>query len=201
MTMRPAFCSAPIEPSARARRVDNQLPLGGNAVAQNRQVFAGNVRPGQIEFIFLAVVGAVPDQDQGKFVFGLCFARDLTERIGQARLGRVASRERVGVRIARRGLEKFVEIFRQRRESLLVVRLAAEARNGDVVRRSLCADAQAGACQASGCKECAPPQTVHTTPHFRRSSHSVDGSSSKSRKTIGIFHNSLASRTLMPASE
>ena len=41
------------------------------------------------------------------------------------------------MRIARRGFEKFVEVVRQRREALLVIGLAAEARNGDVVRRGL----------------------------------------------------------------
>ena len=77
------------------------------------------------------------DQDQRKFIFGLGLARNLAERVGQARLRRVASRERVDVRIARRGLEKFVEVLRERGEALLVVGLASETRDGDVVRRGL----------------------------------------------------------------
>jgi len=79
----------------------------------------------------------VADQDQREFIFGLGLARDLAEGIGQPRFGRVASRERVHVRIAGRSLEQFVEVFRQRGETLLVVRLASEPGDGDVVRRGL----------------------------------------------------------------
>ena len=79
----------------------------------------------------------MPDQDQREFIFGLGLARDLAERVGQARFRRVASRECVHVRIARRGLEQFVEVFRQRGEALLVIGLASEPRDGDVVRRGL----------------------------------------------------------------
>jgi hypothetical protein len=41
------------------------------------------------------------------------------------------------MRIARRGLEKFIEVFRERGESLLVIGLASETGNGDVVWRGL----------------------------------------------------------------
>ena len=90
--MRPGFLQRANRAAARAGGVDDQLPLGGNAVAQHGQVLAGNVRPGQIEFVLFAVVGAVADQDQRKFVFGLGLARDLAERVGQMRLRRVARR-------------------------------------------------------------------------------------------------------------
>src|SRR5580692_5271332 len=40
----------------------------------------------------------------------------------------------------------------------------------------------------------------HTTPHFRRSSHSVDGSAINRKKMIGMFQSSFVSRTVIPAS-
>src|ERR1700722_1328366 len=149
------------------------------------------------------------------------------------------------MRVVRRGLEQFIEIFRERREPLLVVRLASKPRDSNVVRRGLgWARAETSAPDASHrnqggpsppspfrrihfhrrsarqnkqhrlppvgfsppmaetpeAKACAR-KTSHTTPHFRRSNHSAEGKTSSSRKTMGIFHNSFASRTVMPASE
>ena len=42
---------------------------------------------------------------------------------------------------------------------------------------------------------------THTTPHRRRSSHSVQHNSNARKKTIGMSHKSFVSRTVMPASE
>jgi len=73
----PRFCSAPTEPPLALVVLYDQLPLGRDAVAQNSEVFSGNVRPGQIEFIYLlAVVGAMPNQHQRKFIFRFGLTRN-----------------------------------------------------------------------------------------------------------------------------
>jgi len=41
----------------------------------------------------------------------------------------------------------------------------------------------------------------HTTPHLRRSSHSEDRNNKINRKIAGMFHKSLVSRVVIPASE
>ena len=64
-------------PATGAGRVDDQLALGGDAVAQHGDLFAGDIRTGQVEFVLLAVEGAVADQDQREFVIGLRVARNL----------------------------------------------------------------------------------------------------------------------------
>src|SRR6185437_1063442 len=93
-----------------------------------------------------------------------------------------------------RGFEYAVQLIRVRGEALHVVRLAAQARNNDVIR---CGARLHGnhACQRE--HHCAP----HTTPHLRRRSHSLPGRPSKRTKMIGMFQSSRVERTEMPASE
>ena len=66
--------------AAGAGGVDDQLALGGHAVAQRGQVRGGNIRARKIEFVLDAVEGAVADQNQHEIVFRLGFAGDRGQR-------------------------------------------------------------------------------------------------------------------------
>ena len=85
--------------------------------------------------------------------------------------------------------QQFVEILRKARKALLVVRLAAEAGDGDVprVRR--------------GSEAAGDRKVPHTAPQRRRSSHSADFSPASNSSAAGMSQRSCVSRTVNPASE
>ena len=93
--------------------------------------------------------------------------------------------------IAARALQAGIDVFGPHLEALVVIGLAAQA--GDSQIEGGGGRAQRGGHQQHG--------QLHTTPHFRRSSHSEARMPSTSRKTIGISHKSRVSRVVMPASE
>src|SRR5262249_4160298 len=103
----------------------------------------------------------------------------------------VRTKKRVSLGVGGR-FERFVYVFGPAAEALLVLRLAAQSGDGYVIRRCL-DDSGAGQRQKN--------ESHHTTPHFRRSSHSIDRSERASRNTNGISQMSFVSRVVIPASE
>src|ERR1700728_1072109 len=78
-----------------------------------------------------------------------------------------------------------------------VSRRAAKARDGEVI-------AGGGHGRSRKKHESSEPHTkpgAHTKPHLRRSSHSAARSAKRSIKMTGMFHRSLVSRPVIPASE
>ncbi len=183
--------------SAGARGIDDQLALGGYAIAEGGEVRRGNVGAGKIEFVLDAVERAVADQGQDEIVIRLGLGGDLRERVGEMRARGVGAGERVDMDIAARGFQQLVEIHRQRGEALLVFGLAAQARHGDVINRR----ARGNREQERGRETDRENGGLHTIPHFRRSSHSAKRRARISRKIAGMSHSSLVSRTVIPASE
>ena len=117
---------------------------------------------------------------------------------------RLLAGQRVDMRIGAGGFEQLVEILGQGREALLVIGLAAQARDGDVVDARARGNAHSStppSNTAAQGRSTWPPAAAHTIPHFRRSSHSEERSSRSSRNITGMFHRSLVSRMVMPASE
>src|ERR1039458_998796 len=112
-------------------------------------------------------------------------------------MGRVVASERVNVHIASRILENFIEVGSYRGETLFVVWLASQTGNRDVIGPGPRGDRTHNHPSENQSQERAP----HTIPHFRRSSHSENRSRRITRKITGIFHSSLVSRTVIPASE
>src|SRR5215470_2816200 len=96
------------------------------------------------------------------------------------------------------GLENLVQVLCCRRKALFVVRLSPKSGDSHVVHGGA---RRKGVHKDRGEKQYPPWRPIHTTPHFRRSSHSVIGSPSNTTKTMGIFHNSFVVRTEIPASE
>src|ERR1700736_29677 len=118
------------------------------------------------------------------------------------RLGGVAAHQRVDMRVAARSFQQLVEILRQRGEALLVIRFVTQARDRNVVGSG--ARGERGKTRISKAQNHAqggPSVDLHTTPHFRRRSHSEERNSRIRRKMTGMFHKSFVSRTVMPASE
>ncbi len=185
--------------AAGARGVHDQLALRGNAVAQGGKFRAGNIRADEIEFVLDAVEGAVADQDQHEVVFGLGLLRDLAKRVASCALRGIRAGEREDVASLPRGLQQLVEIVGHGGEALLVVGLAAEPRDGDVIDPGARGQRGKKAERHNRCDR--DRRRLHTIPHFRRSSHSEDRSRISTRKMTGIFHSSLVSRMVMPASE
>src|SRR5258706_15542685 len=113
-----------------------------------------------------------------------------------------AAWQSVDVRITTRILQQLVEVLRQRSEALLVIGFAAQARHRNVIRSGARWDpSKACICEAQANPEHGSPAEFHTTPHFRRSSHSDERNRIIRKNIIGIFHRSFVSRTVMPASE
>src|SRR5882762_6832243 len=118
------------------------------------------------------------------------------------RLGGVAASQRIDMRVAARSLQQLVELLRESSEALLVIGFAAQARYRNVIgsglhgerRQTQISDAQAN-------PQCGLPTNIHTTPHFRRRSHSEERKTRIRRKITGMFHRSFLSRTVIPASE
>ena len=134
------------------------------------------------------------DQNQHEVVLGLGLTGDALQRIGQLLAGRLRTAESVHMARRTRRLEDAIEIAGGAREALLVVRLAPEPGHGEKVdiRTRRCVHEERE-CQAQS-RRC-----PHTTPHFRRSSHSLLRSASSSRNTMGMFHSSRVWRSVMPA--
>src|ERR1700674_927967 len=118
------------------------------------------------------------------------------------RLRGVAASQRIDMRVAARSFEQIVELLRQRSEALLVIGFAAQARNRDVIGSGPRGErAQTCTAEAKANPLCGLPANIHTTPHFRRKSHSEDRKTRIRRKITGMFHKSFLSRTVIPASE
>ena len=93
------------------------------------------------------------------------------------------------MKFAARLLEELVQIVRQAFEALLVVRLAPQSGNSEVVSRGTRAYSAEKDPEKAEAEE---PALFHTSPHLRRRIHSDAGSSRISRKIAGIFQSSLA---------
>src|ERR1700694_1160223 len=118
------------------------------------------------------------------------------------RLGGVAARQRIDMHVAARRFQQLVEILRQRGEALLVIRFATQTRNGKVIGSGMRREhGQTRGSEAQTDAQGGLPADFHTTPHFRRRSHSEERNSRIRRKMTGMFHKSFVSRTVMPASE
>ena len=90
-------------------------------------------------------------------------------------------------------MQQLVDLLGLRSEALFVIGLAAQTGDGDVKRRGM----QGANNQQPNNQQ----QSLHTTPHLLRSTHSVQHSSNARKNTMGISHRSFVSRTVMPASE
>src|SRR5262249_50100645 len=77
-------------------------------------------------------------------------------------------------------------------EALLILGLAAESGDGHVV---------CGGVHGDSGNQGQRKELLHTTPHFRRRSHSIARSDRANRNTTGISQRSLVSRVVIPASE
>jgi len=140
----------------------------------------------------------VADQGQHEVVVGRGLARHLLQYLGETRARRVAAEQAVDVRVAAGGLEDLVQIFGRRGESLLVIGFSHQPGNGDVETRGARGRRKQQRQQRQ--REDADGH-LHTMPHFLRSSHSVRRSSTIANRNTGMFHNSLVSRAVTPASE
>ncbi len=183
--------------AAGAGGIDDQLALGGNAVAESGEIRGGNIGARKIELVFEAVEGAVADQGEHEIVVRLGLLGDLLECIGEMRARGVAAGQRIDVDICARGLEQLVEVHGERSEVLLVIRLAAKARDRDVIDRRTRRDCK----QERGREADREKSGLHTIPHLRRSSHSAKGRARIRRKIAGMSHSGFVSRTVIPASE
>src|SRR5262249_22951044 len=92
----------------------------------------------------------------------------------------------------RSGLEGFVDVLGPSAEALLILGLAPESGDSHVV---------CGRVQGDGGSQGQRKELLHTTPHFRRSIHSIARSDSANRNMTGISQRSLVSRVVIPASE
>src|SRR5579862_3600590 len=111
------------------------------------------------------------------------------------RARRVGADERVDVRVAANRLQHLVQVPGHRGEALLVIRFADKPGDGDVVPGGARRRRQQEGRQGH------PNHHLHTTPHFRRTSHSANRSSTIASRNTGMFHSSLVSRVVTPASE
>ena len=174
--------------AARAGHDRHALARGGNAVEQRGQFRGSYIGAGNVELVIHAVIGAVADQHHHQSVIRLRRPRKFLEP--RADLLAIRRNQRSDVAVACL-LQARIDVERPHLESLVVVRLAAEAGDRQKVsgRRR---------CQGSSQQQCADS---HTTPHLRRNSHSDARRPSANRKMAGISQRSRASRAVMPASE
>ena len=147
-----------------------------------------DVGAGKVELVIVAVEAAVADQHQHQRVVGLGVARDLRQRVLDVALVACGPYSVVTLASELAAVQQLVDILGLGCEALLVIGLAAESGDGDVEGGRRCREPDARA-------SARPKATLHTTPHLRRSSHSVQHSSNARKNTIGISHRSLVSRT------
>src|SRR5580698_6394874 len=134
------------------------------------------------------------DENEHKVVVWFGVACNLVKRLPQLRGSGLRTGERIHMRIGARGCEDSVQFFGLRRETLLVVRFATQPGHDDIV-------CGGGSAQGERAEHRQQECAVHSTPHLRRSSHSVAGRPRRSANTMGISQSSLVVRTEMPASE
>ena len=188
-------------PAARTGHVHHKLARGRDAVEQPGKLGSGDVRPGNVELVIDSVVSAMADQHQDKGVGRL----DFGGKLGEARADLFARRRHHGhhVRVAARLLQAAIDILRPHFEALIVIGLATQAGDSHVERGRR----RRESCQKRQCKNAGnrsltfAARNVHTTPHFRRSSHSAARIEINSRNTTGRSQRSRVSRVVMPASE
>ena len=129
---------------------------------------------------------------------GLASLRDLRERGPHAGARGRRARQRLDLGVAARRFQKLVDLLGPHAEALLVIRLAAQAGDGEVVSRR-----RAGSAQQRAQSSRASTTQIRFIPHPTCGAAAIPTprSSSASRNTIGMSHRSFVSRVVMPASE
>src|SRR5690242_7306920 len=133
----------------------------------------------------------MPYQEDGELVFWFDLPGQTRQSLLHCRPRRRVSRQSRDAGIRAVLFEFMLQLGSPFHELRIIVRLAAQPGNGDVIG--------GGPRRQSRCKE--QENRSQTTPHLRRKSHSADRNVKSSRNTTGMFQRSFISRDVIPASE